>query len=826
MYLTLAKYTAGHLVGTGKECDFIFNAPPVKFEAPCNKPLLLAFEGQDIEWSETEASKKSKAGFVAEIRWCGRVILTNRDWKCSTVADNLWQTPNWQPAKSCGSDHFQKALTENHTCGELSGKCGDGHEADAKDNTQALRKHINPAAKWIWSGNDTKDFVHVDSAYCRIELDCQKDSCNETIPTSQGCVGPGGSVTPGYTISHLSKEATQFSSTGLMRPEELGALSCAPGYAARRPIIALCPVWAAESDSNASGFEYDGCCPHFLWTFKSTNWGVGGMAFMLMTWVFVAFHIVCDDFFVPALNVMCETVGLSDDIAGATFMAAGASSPELFASLIGVLTYSAVGAGTVVGSELFNMLVIIGGVCLVTPKPLLLDWRPLCREVFFFSLSLIMILVVLSDSEVEMSEALALLCGYALYVLVCAKFKPIVHLCCPLSETDEGGMNADLLYEDIYAKEAEQLKIEAEADLAPLGSNQIIGDANTTVPITISDSINSGASHGSVLAHGFLFKKSVFHSKARNTSSIWQQRWMVLDNDSFRYVRKNGKERVIVAGASDWAECSVMTVSYTEFILVTPTGDRARVTFKAAKPIMTRQWVKALSAHIADCRKMSEIDREEDNAKHKGEEENTEHAHNILAKPEGGFITIGMYYATFPIMAALKYTVPDVRNPKHTKLYPVTMLLSVVWLAILAEFMMNSAESCGCIAGVAEDIMGLTVTAAGTSLPNLFASIIVAKQGLGNMSVSNAFGSNTFNIFIALALPWLIGGIREGLSGGPYSYHVPKGNIFISCKVLGLVLVFIVASIVGSNMRLTKALGWPFMAIYLLIIIGLIANAN
>ena len=94
-------------------------------------------------------------------------------------------------------------------------------------------------------------------------------------------------------------------------------------------------------------------------------------------------------------SVMCETVGLSDDIAGATFMAAGASSPELFASLIGVLTNSAVGAGTVVGSELFNMLVIIGGVCLVTPKPLQLDWRPLSREVFFFSLSLVMVLWVL-----------------------------------------------------------------------------------------------------------------------------------------------------------------------------------------------------------------------------------------------------------------------------------------------------------------------------------------------------------------------------------------------------------------------------------------------
>ena len=93
--------------------------------------------------------------------------------------------------------------------------------------------------------------------------------------------------------------------------------------------------------------------------------------------MFVGFHIICDDFFVPSLNVLCEKLNMpvshrppsmllsvlcswrwpasdkhqrdntpQDDVAGATFMAAGASSPELFASLIGVLTHSAVGVGT------------------------------------------------------------------------------------------------------------------------------------------------------------------------------------------------------------------------------------------------------------------------------------------------------------------------------------------------------------------------------------------------------------------------------------------------------------------------------------------------
>ena len=66
--------------------------------------------------------------------------------------------------------------------------------------------------------------------------------------------------------------------------------------------------------------------------------GIGGAC--LMCYMFIAFHILCDDFFVPALNVLCEVCGIPDDVAGATFMAAGASSPELFSSLIGVIKQS------------------------------------------------------------------------------------------------------------------------------------------------------------------------------------------------------------------------------------------------------------------------------------------------------------------------------------------------------------------------------------------------------------------------------------------------------------------------------------------------------
>ena len=52
--------------------------------------------------------------------------------------------------------------------------------------------------------------------------------------------------------------------------------------------------------------------------------------------MFYGIGLVCDDFFVPALEEMSERWQITEDVAGATFMAAGGSAPEFFTSLVGV----------------------------------------------------------------------------------------------------------------------------------------------------------------------------------------------------------------------------------------------------------------------------------------------------------------------------------------------------------------------------------------------------------------------------------------------------------------------------------------------------------
>merc|ERR1711871_1121445 len=69
-----------------------------------------------------------------------------------------------------------------------------------------------------------------------------------------------------------------------------------------------------------------------------------------MCFMFIGLAIVCDEYFETALEAICEHLHLKEDVAGATFMAAGGSAPELFTSIMGAfVANSDIGFGTIVG---------------------------------------------------------------------------------------------------------------------------------------------------------------------------------------------------------------------------------------------------------------------------------------------------------------------------------------------------------------------------------------------------------------------------------------------------------------------------------------------
>lgn len=157
--------------------------------------------------------------------------------------------------------------------------------------------------------------------------------------------------------------------------------------------------------------------PRDLFTIEERRRGALALHVIGVMYMFVALAIVCDEFFVPSLDVIIEKFDITDDVAGATFMAAGGSAPELFTSVIGVfVSFDDVGIGTIVGSAVFNILFVIGMCALFSRTVLALTWWPLFRDCSFYSASLIALIYFFRDSLIYWWEALILFCFYMGYV--------------------------------------------------------------------------------------------------------------------------------------------------------------------------------------------------------------------------------------------------------------------------------------------------------------------------------------------------------------------------------------------------------------------------
>ncbi|CAG7784715.1 unnamed protein product [Allacma fusca] len=99
--------------------------------------------------------------------------------------------------------------------------------------------------------------------------------------------------------------------------------------------------------------------PPDLFTQDERQGGAIVIHFLASMYIFYAIALVCDDYFVPSIESICEELHLPSDVAGATFMAIATSSPELFTNVIGTfITEGDIGVGTIVGSAVFNLLAV------------------------------------------------------------------------------------------------------------------------------------------------------------------------------------------------------------------------------------------------------------------------------------------------------------------------------------------------------------------------------------------------------------------------------------------------------------------------------------
>jgi len=91
------------------------------------------------------------------------------------------------------------------------------------------------------------------------------------------------------------------------------------------------------------------------------------------------------------------------------------------------------------------------------------------------------------------------------------------------------------------------------------------------------------------------------------------------------------------------------------------------------------------------------------------------------------------------------------------------LILSLVFLLLSAELLVFSVVEIAKYMGVSELIIGLTVIAIGTSLPELVVSVTSALKGQTDLAIGNILGSNIFNLLAVLAIPCLLSPVEFDL---------------------------------------------------------------
>ncbi|KFO81104.1 sodium/potassium/calcium exchanger 1 isoform X1 [Cuculus canorus] len=539
-------------------------------------------------------------------------------------------------------------------------------------------------------------------------------------------------------------------------------------------------------------YESKGEYPQDLFSVEERRQGWVVLHIFGMIYVFVALAIVCDEYFVPALGVITEKLQISEDVAGATFMAAGGSAPELFTSLIGVfISHSNVGIGTIVGSAVFNILFVIGTCALFSREILHLTWWPLFRDISFYIVDLLMLILFFLDSVIDWWESLLLLTAYATYVFT---MKQNVYLEQWVKQELNKKLNA------VQAASAERMRKKSGGAVADDGTKKP-ADSKKLQP---ASALQRGSSSASL--HNSQMRSTIFqlmiHTLDPLAEAKFRDRVDILSN-----ITKAKAETLSGQGSKPEAEEDKKAPSSMQ---VTPASD--------SEPSKDNEKADASqdgqSSSDSDSSEDSSSESEEDSDDDSTDDDDENDQPLSLEWPETRKKQ-AIYLFLFPIVFPLWSTLPDVRNPDSKKFFVITFFGSILWIAAFSYLMVWWAHQVGETIGISEEIMGLTILAAGTSIPDLITSVIVARKGLGDMAVSSSVGSNIFDITVGLPVPWFLFSVFNGLS----PVAVSSNGLFCAIVLLFLMLLFVIISIAVCKWKMNKLLGLTMFALYFVFLI-------
>ena len=134
------------------------------------------------------------------------------------------------------------------------------------------------------------------------------------------------------------------------------------------------------------------------------------------------------------------------------------------------------------------------------------------------------------------------------------------------------------------------------------------------------------------------------------------------------------------------------------------------------------------------------------------------------------------------------------------------IVVGIVLIGLSAEVIVNSAVNISKWLGIGEDLIGLTIIAVGTNLPELVTSIVAVRKGEIDIAIGNLVGTNIYNIFLILGLAATINPITI------------SSNAFIDIIVLAITS-FIVYIFIQHKKDINRKEGIIMILLYIIYIV-------
>ena len=190
---------------------------------------------------------------------------------------------------------------------------------------------------------------------------------------------------------------------------------------------------------------------------------------------------------------------------------------------------------------------------------------------------------------------------------------------------------------------------------------------------------------------------------------------------------------------------------------------------------------------------------------------------NILSRIDGVILLVmfgGFMYYIYKQMKTetIKTFDPSIKEMSNFKIWGL-IVIGLAGLILGGKLVVDNAVKVAVVLGISEKIIGLTIVAVGTSLPELMTSAVAAIRKNSDIAFGNIIGSNIFNIFLILPVSSLINPVQFNPSFNFELYLLAGGT-----------LVLFIAMFTGGRRKLDRWEAAVLLAIYIFYTIYLIAG--